>query len=391
MLKAFRYRLYPTKQQEIDLIKSIGCVRFVYNKALEAKIRHYEVVGTALSCFDLCGGLLLDLKKEFNWLKESNAQSLQASLRNLDNAFTNFFRKTAKFPNFKKKNNIGSIQYPQAVFVFFDKNQIKIPKLGKVKCKFDRIFEGKIKTCTVSKTPTNKFYISILVDDGKELPEKPPITKETSIGIDLGLKHFIITSNGEKINNPKYLSKSIERVKVLQRRASKKKKGSNNKKKANFKAAKIHERVANQRKDFLHKTSSKLIGDNQTVIVEDLNVAGMIKNRRLSRAISDVGWRMFVQFLTYKADWYGKNLLTIGRFDPSSKMCSNCGNINKELKLSDREWKCKNCNMIHDRDINAAINIKKFGLIKTKTGKELPEELVEMPASKRGSKKQEII
>jgi len=227
------------------------------------------------------------------------------------------------------------------------------------------------------------------------LPIKSKIEESTSVGIDLGIKDFATLSNGEKISNPKFLGSKLERLKALQQRASKKKKGSNNRKKANFKIAKLYEKVTNQRVDFLQKTSTKLIRENQTIILEDLNIAGMMKNHCLARAISDVSWSKFIEMLKYKSEWYGKNLVQIGRFEPSSKMCSCCGTINKNLKLSDRNWTCMSCFATHDRDINAAINIKKFGLIgvfnapgkaSLSYGKNQilsrpgsPEELVEMP------------
>src|ERR1035437_8385159 len=383
MLKSYKYRLCPTEKQKEHFVQSMGCVRYIFNKGLEVKIKHYEKTGKTLSYFDLTKGFLLEEKEKNEWLKAPNAQSLQSGLRNLDNAFNRYFKKTSKFPSFKRKNGKQSIQYSQCVSVYFNKNKIKIPKAGEVSIVFDREFIGKIKTCTVSKTPTNKFYISILVENDLELPAKSEIKSETSIGIDLGIKTFATISNGEKIDNPKYLRKFLDRLKILQRRASKKSKGSKNKKKANLKVAKLHEKISNQRNDFLHKLSSKLISENQTIILEDLNIAGMLKNQKLALTISDVSWGEFIRMLSYKAEWYGNNIIKIGRFDPSSKMCSCCGEINQNLKLSDRFWKCIGCNAEHDRDVNAAINIKKFGLIKVISGQELPAELLEMPCSNK--------
>lgn len=387
MLKSYKYRIYPNQDQSIHLIRSMGCVRFLYNQALAERIEHYEKTGKGLSCFDQIN-TLPTLKNNNDWLKEANAQSLQMTLRNLDNAFTNFFRKRADFPKFKSKHyNHNSIQYPQFIKVDFKANSIQIPKCGKVFAVFDRKFVGIIKTCTVSRTPTNKFFISILVEDGKVIPEKAPVQQQTSIGIDLGIKHFAILSNGEKIANPKYLSKSLAKLKVLYRQLSRKVKGSKNRERARMKIAKLYEYISNQRKDFLHKLSSKIIAENQTIIIEDLNVSGMIQNRKLAQHIQDVGWGTFRQFLEYKAEWYGKNLLMIGRFDPSSKTCSSCGHIKKDLKLNEREWICSNCQVKHDRDINAAINIKKFGLIKSDTGKEFAQEPIEIPKKKKRKSK----
>jgi len=365
MLKVYKYRIYPTNEQIEHFVQSMGCVRYLYNKALEAKIKHYETTGKSLTCFDLITTMLVEEKKNNEWLKIPYSQCLQMPFRNLDNAFQKFFRKISKFPTFKKKHSgHQSIQYSQNVRIDFKKNILRLPKIGNVKIVIDREFNGKIKTCTVSKTPTNKFFISILVDDGKELPIKQPINETTSIGIDLGIKDFAILSNREKISNPKFLGSKLQRLKVLQRRASKKKKkGSNNRKKANLKVAKLYEKVTNQRADFLHKTSTKLIRENQTIILEDLNIAGMMKNHCLARVISDVSWAKFITMLQYKSEWYGKNLVQIGRFEPSSKMCSCCGTINRDLTLKNRFWTCEGCKAEHDRDVNAAINIKKFGLI----------------------------
>jgi putative transposase len=371
VLRSFRYRIYPNQKQITHLIRAMGSVRYIYNKGLETKIKAYEEAGKSPSYFNLANGLLIQEKKEHDWLKEANAQSLQATLRNLENAFTRFFRKQSKFPVFKKRSGHQSVQYPQSVKVDFNKHKIWIPKCGKVNIVIDRAFQGKIKTCTVSKTPTNKFFISILVDDGVELPPKAPIDPATSVGIDLGIKDFAILSTGEKIPNPKFFRTKLDRLKALQRRASKKQKGSQNRKKANLKVARLHEQITNQRKDFLQKTSSKIISDNQTIILEDLNIAGMLKNHKLAQAISDVSWSEFIRMLTYKAEWNGKNIIHIGRFKASSKTCSTCGALNKELTLKDREWACGSCHTKHDRDLNAATNIKKFGLIRSKEGHDL--------------------
>jgi putative transposase len=391
MLKAYKYRIYPNEEQKKHFVQAMGCVRYMYNKGLEVKIKHYEETGKTLTFFDLVGTLLKEEKKNNEWLSIPYSQSLQMPLRNLDNAFQRFFKKTSGFPTFKKKSNHQSIQYPQNVSIDFKANKVKIPKAGLVFCRFDRKFVGKIKTCTVSKTPTNKFYISILVDNDIPLPEKFKIKQTTSIGIDLGLTHFAISSDGGKIENPRHLNKLLARLKVLQKRASKKQKGSNNRKKANFAVAKLYEKITNQRNDFLHKLSTNLIRNNQTIILEDLNVKGMMKNHKLAKAIADVSWSRFVDFLKYKAEWNGNNIIQIGRFDPSSKMCSECGTINKNLSLKDRFWTCAACGGYHDRDINAAINIKKFGLIQAKSGQELPEELAEIPCRKKDRRSKKLL
>ena len=241
----------------------------------------------------------------------------------------------------------------------FDRGFLSIPKVKNIKTIFHRKFEGEIKTVTISKVASGKYYVSILVENGKELPIKPKLDRNDAVGIDLGLKDFVTMSDGDKVSNPKHLKKSERKLAKLQKRFSKKQKGSKNRQKQKQKVAKLHEKIANQRKDFLHKTSYEIVHKNQgTICMEDLCVKGMIKNRRLAKSISDASWGMFETFLEYKAEWYGKNILDIGRFGPSSKMCSSCGAIKSYLKLSDREWKCSKCGVNHDRDINASINIR---------------------------------
>ncbi len=308
--------------------------------------------------------LVHELKREHEWLKEVNSQSLLNSLINLESAFTRFFREKKGFPNFKsKKNLLQSFQIPQHYTVDFETNIIKLPKIKQpIKAKLHRKFEGKCKTATISKTPTGKFYISIFVDDGKELPEKASFDDYSTLGIDVGLTHFAITSGGDKIDNPKHLKNSIQRLKVLQKRFSKKQKGSKNRAKARLAVSTLYEKISNQRVDFLHKTSSKIISENKAVAIESLNISGMLKNHCLAQSISDVSWSTFFNQLEYKAEWYGKNLLKIGKFEPSTKICNVCGYHNGKMTLADREWQCPDCNANHDRDINAAINIKKFAL-----------------------------
>jgi putative transposase len=364
MLKAYKYRLYPNKEQQELFMKHIGACRFTYNWALDNKIRAYETEKKHLSRFDLQEMLVHDLKKEHVWLNDVNSQSLLNSLINLESAFTRFFREKKGFPNFKsKKNPLQSFQIPQHYTVDFETNTIKLPKIKQpIKAKLHRKFEGTLKTATVSRNSTGKFYISILVDDGKELLNKTSFDENSTLGIDVGLTHFAISSNGEKIDNPKYLKNSMQRLNILQKRMSKKQKGSKNRAKARLAVSKLHEKISNQRVDFLHKTSSKIISENQAVAIESLNISGMLKNHCLAQSINDVSWNTFFNQLTYKAEWYGKTLLKIGQFEPSTKICNNCGFHNKELTLKDREWKCPECNITHDRDINASINIKKFAL-----------------------------
>ena len=372
--KAYKYRIYPNKVQQELLEKHFGCVRFCFNRGLDKKIKAYQQDKKRLSCFDLINELAkLKKEKEFEWLNEVNSQSLQMALRNLDNAFTNFFRKQNKFPNFKsKKHNINSFQIPQHLKL---SDKLDIPKIKGIKIIQHRKLEGKIKTATVSKTPTGKYYISILVEQDKKLPKKPKIKENTAIGIDLGIKTFATLSDGRKIDNPKYLKNSLKKLRRQQRWLSRKIKGSNNRKKQVKRVGSLYEKISNQRSDFLHKFSYQITHEKQvnTIAIEDLNVKGMVKNHCLAQAISDVSWTEFRRQLEYKTEWYGKNLLVIGRFEASSKTCS-CGQVNQELKLSDREWICPECGVKHDRDILAANNIKKFALIPQGLRKFTPPE-----------------
>lgn len=354
MYKAKKYRIYPTNSQKELIHKHCGSVRFLYNLALETKTMAYLGSKVNLSRYDL-QKQLVDLKKELLWLKEINSQSLQVALLDLDTAYSNFFKGRAGFPKFKKKSNRGSFNVPQNVIV--ENNLLIIPKFKEgIKINLHRDLVGTIKQATVSFTPTGKYFVSILCDTKEETPTKAPITENTTIGIDLGIKNFAITSEGEIFENPKFLRKAQSKLKYVQRKYSKYK-GKRTKKKL----AKLHEKITNQRQDFLHKISTKLIRENQTICLETLVVKNMVKNHNLAQAINDVSWSTFVTMLEYKADWYGKNILRIGQFAPSSKTCS-CGVINKDLKLSDREWTCKSCGITHDRDILAACNIKSFAL-----------------------------
>ena len=376
MYKARKYRIYPTNSQKELIHKHCGSVRFLYNLALECKTMAYLGSKVNLSRYDL-QKQVVELKKELPWLKETNSQSLQVSLLDLDTAYSNLFKGRADFPKFKKMSNRGSFKVPQNVII--KNNLLIIPKFKEgIKIKLHRDLVGTVKQATVSFTPTGKYFVSILCDTVEDLPLKHKITEDNMIGIDLGIKDFAVTSEGEIIENPKFLRNSIDRLKVLQRRASKKQKGSSNRKKANKRVAVLHEKITNQRRDFLHKTSTKLIRENQTICLENLGISNMIKNHNLAQSISDVSWGEFNRMIEYKAEWYGVNILRIGRFAPSSKTCS-CGTINKELTLSDRIWECKSCGRVNERDLLAAKNIKKFAL-KNYSGAECTVEPVEMSA-----------
>lgn len=367
MLKAFKYRIYPNKEQKIFLSKHFGACRFLYNWGLNTKIKHYEATKKSLSWVDLANKLP-KLKQEYEWLSEIGSQSLQQVMRNLDTAFKHFFRSKKGFPKFKsKKDNHQSFQIPtnNGNNYKIKDNKLFIPKLKSgIKIIQHRPFEGKTKTATISKNPSNQYFISILVETLEEPKQPKKVKEQTTIGIDLGLKDFLITSNGDKVSNPKYFKKSEHKLAKVQKQHSRKQKDSSNKNKSRLKVARVHNKIVNQRKDFLHKLSTKLIRENQTICIEDLSVKNMMKNRSLAKSIGDVGWGMFASMLMYKSEWYGVNIITIGRFDPSTKMCSSCGTINNTLTLADREWDCESCGTHHDRDINAAMNIKNFGLTK---------------------------
>lgn len=361
MYRAYKYQIFPSPDQKNLIDRNIGCVRWVYNWGLNHKIESYQKEGKAISRFDIQKQLpVLKNNIQTEWLSEACAQSLQASLENLDQAFTKFFKQKNSFPKFKsKRDSKQSYSMPADVKIDWKNNKVKIPKVKEIDICLSRKFSGKIKTSTISKTPTGKYYISILVDNGLELPTKRIPNQSEAIGIDLGIKDFATLSDGNKISNPKHYRKQMVKLARLQRRLSRKGKDSSNRYKQRIKLAKHHERVRNLRKDFLHKLSTKIVRENQTICMENLNVAGMRKNRKLSLSISDAGWGMFKQMIDYKCDWYGKNLLTLGRFEPSSKMCS-CGIINTNLTLRDRIWTCSICNTTHDRDVLAAQNIVRF-------------------------------
>jgi putative transposase len=360
----YKFKIYPNKDQKAFLDEQTGYNRFVYNFFLERSINLYKNYGIKTNYYDNANILKL-VKKGFPFLKLANAQSLQATLKNLDTAFKNFFQHRAKFPNFKKKINTNSIAIPQH-FTIKD-NLLYIPKLkSAIKIKLHRKVSETVKSITITRTPSGKYYVNMLV--GKEFYKLPKNNKVS--GIDLGIKDFAIITSGtsitdkktDKIPNLKYLVKSEHKLKKLNRQFAKMTKWSKNKIKFRKKLSILHEKVAEQRKDYIHKLSSRVVSDSQAIILEDLNIKGMVKNRHLSKSISDVSWGMFTEQLKYKADWFGRDILKVNRFYPSSKTCNVCGYIKADLKLSDREWTCPDCNTIHDRDINASINLFLEGL-----------------------------
>jgi putative transposase len=360
--KAVQVRLYPSDQQQIQLARTFGSARWWWNYALNKSIETYKETGKGLGQVAL-NALLPKLKKEKDteWLAECYSQVLQATTLNLTTAYKNFFEGRARFPRFKSKHGKQSIQYPQNVKVV--DGCIKLPgNIGKVKAKMHRAVEGKIKTVTVSQTPSGKYFASILT----EVEGEHPSTAEGKIyGVDLGLKHFAVVTDGEKVfkyDNPKHLAKHEKNLHRKQQKLARKQKGSNSRHKYRKVVAKVYERVSNSRQDFLHKLSYKLVSDSQAVIVENLYVKGMVRNHNLAKAISDCGWGTFTNFLAYKLERKGGKLVEIDRWFPSSKLCSSCYYQIDEMPLDLREWTCPHCGTHHDRDGNAAINIRTEGI-----------------------------
>ena len=364
--KAYKYRIYPNKEQQELINKHIGCCRYVYNLCLEKKINAYKTSKKSISMFELKKLLpILKKEQETSFLKEVNSLSLQAAIINLDKAYKRFFKEKKGFPKFKSKRNARqSFQIVQNTTVDFDKKKVFIPKFKEgIKCRFHRFFNGKIKTSTISRTSTGRYYISILVQFDDNSPKKKLIDENQAVGIDLGIKTFATLSNGEEIPNPKNLKNAMTRLKRLQRSLSRKTKGSNNRDKARKVLASQYERVTNRRNDFLEKVTYKLVTTYATICLETLSARNMMKNHHLAQALSDIAIGRFNQLIEHKAEWYGTNILRIGRFEPSSKMCS-CGYVYKDLKLSQRVWTCPNCGRTNQRDLLAANNIKAFAFNK---------------------------
>ena len=366
MHKAHKVRIYPTWIQRFILKHHFGCNRFIYNKFIDINQEHYDK-GNKLSYFDMCDIVTgLKKKKKFNFLNKAYSQSLQISLKNLCAAFRNLAEGRSKYPRRKNKYGPQSAAYPQGCKI--KGNRIKIPKIGWIESRDDREAEGKIKTVTIKKTVTDEYYASILFETKEKYPKlKSKIKEHKVLGIDLGISLFAVTSDGQVFINPRWFEQNFFNLKCKQKKLSRKQRGSNNRNKARKQVAKVHRRIVNARKDFHHKLSSYLVAHYNAIIVEDLNVEGMVKNHSLARHIQQAGWKEFLTMLEYKCKWNGKHFIKVDRFYPSSKTCNECGTVNKMLSQGDREWQCSHCNTIHDRDFNAALNLQKMGINKLKT------------------------
>jgi putative transposase len=365
MFKSYKFRMYPNDKQKAFLAEQFGASRFIWNHFLDLRNKRYAETGKGMTYHEM-SAILTEMKRsdEYSWLRTANAQSLQQTLMHLDTAFKRFFKHLADYPNFKRKRNRQSFQVPQHFSI--EDNHLTIPKLNTPMRVFvHRCIEGEIQSLTVSVMPSGKYYVSILADTATEVAEAKPIKSETTVGVDVGLTYFLTLSDGTRISNPRNIRRSEKELTRRQKELSGKKRGSKNREKARIKVARVQEHVANQRTDFHNKLSDAMLRAYNTVITEDLNVRGMMGNHHMARSIADAGWSSFLAMLKAKASQRGKNIVEIGRFEPSSRMCSKCGNVKHDLKLSDRIYHCNACGLVIDRDLNAAMNILRMGLIKS--------------------------
>lgn len=360
MEKTFEYRIYPNVEQKVLIAKTFGCCRAVYNKVLGIRKDEYKANKKSKSINSYITQIPVWKKADMPWLGEVDSMALQQSLRNLDKAYKNFFRNPGKvgFPKFKSKYNRRQ-SYRTNMFSVVDDKHVKLPKLGKVKARISRPIEGRVLSATVKQVPSGKYFVTVCCTDVPK--QKAPKPTVGMLGIDAGIHNIATCSDGEILPNPKYLAKSEAKLKREQRRLSRKVKGSTNREKQRIKVARIHEKVVNQRKDVLHKFTTNAVHKSQGIAVEDLNVLGMMRNHHLAKAVGDASMSEMIRQLEYKCAWYGRDFVKVDKFYPSSKTCSKCGHVYDELTLAERSWICSVCGTVHDRDLNAAVNIAREG------------------------------